>query len=207
VFGFDVLVNNNPRHNEISTNPVILNLGLGWSYPSDCWSVGCILAELLNGELLFATHSDHEHLCLMEKILNRSIPQWMAHEALRDARDQERRNMNNRYYQCDYNHRRDRYQRNDRRYSPSPSHSHCRSDDSGSSASTAAPDELLHLRTEKLKDLSSGKQRRKVREAKTLKEQFYHHPPDFADLVAGLLTFDPHQRLTAREALRHPFFG
>jgi len=30
-------------------------LGLGWSMPSDCWSIGCIAAELYHGELLFAT--------------------------------------------------------------------------------------------------------------------------------------------------------
>lgn len=30
-------------------------LGLGWSYPSDIWSAGCIIAELYLGELLFAT--------------------------------------------------------------------------------------------------------------------------------------------------------
>jgi serine/threonine protein kinase len=27
----------------------------GWSKPSDCWSIGCIIAELYQGELLFAT--------------------------------------------------------------------------------------------------------------------------------------------------------
>lgn len=32
-------------------------LGLGWSYPSDIWSAGCIIAELYLGELLFATVS------------------------------------------------------------------------------------------------------------------------------------------------------
>jgi len=47
---------------------VILNLK--WSYPSDIWSIGCILAELYCGELLFATHDDVEHLQLMQKILN-----------------------------------------------------------------------------------------------------------------------------------------
>jgi hypothetical protein len=35
--------------------------------PSDCWSVGCIAAELYQGELLFATHGNTEHLALMEK--------------------------------------------------------------------------------------------------------------------------------------------
>lgn len=47
---------------------VILNLK--WSYPSDVWSVGCILAELYCGELLFATHQDTEHLHLIRKIVN-----------------------------------------------------------------------------------------------------------------------------------------
>ena len=28
-------------------------LGLGWSFPSDLWSAGCIIAELYTGELLF----------------------------------------------------------------------------------------------------------------------------------------------------------
>lgn len=44
-------------------------LGLGWSMPSDVWSLGCILAELYMGELLFATHDNIEHLALMEKIM------------------------------------------------------------------------------------------------------------------------------------------
>ena len=44
-------------------------LGLGWSFPSDIWSVGCILAELYCGDLLFATHDDMEHLALMERRL------------------------------------------------------------------------------------------------------------------------------------------
>ena len=44
---------------------VILNLG--WSTPSDLWSAGCIVAELGKGELLFATHSNTEHLALVER--------------------------------------------------------------------------------------------------------------------------------------------
>lgn len=32
-------------------------LGLGWSFPSDMWSVGCILMELYSGALLFQTVS------------------------------------------------------------------------------------------------------------------------------------------------------
>eukprot|EP00934_Nitzschia_sp_Nitz4_P008751 Nitzschia sp. Nitz4//scaffold112_size70979//37025//38968//NITZ4_005903-RA/size70979-augustus-gene-0.84-mRNA-1//1//CDS//3329533268//8741//frame0 len=44
-------------------------LGAGWSMPSDLWSAGCILAELYQGELLFATHDNLEHLALMERII------------------------------------------------------------------------------------------------------------------------------------------
>lgn len=32
-------------------------LGLGWCRPSDLWSCGCIIAELYQGELFFATVS------------------------------------------------------------------------------------------------------------------------------------------------------
>lgn len=44
-------------------------LGTGWSMPSDMWSAGCILAELYQGELLFSTHDNLEHLALMERIV------------------------------------------------------------------------------------------------------------------------------------------
>jgi serine/threonine protein kinase len=44
-------------------------LGTGWSMPSDMWSAGCILAELYQGELLFSTHDNLEHLALMERMV------------------------------------------------------------------------------------------------------------------------------------------
>ncbi|XVE74925.1 hypothetical protein DITRI_Ditri12bG0057700 [Diplodiscus trichospermus] len=51
-------------------------LGLGWSYPYDIWSVGCILVELCSGETLFQTHENLEHLAMMERVLG-PLPQHM----------------------------------------------------------------------------------------------------------------------------------
>lgn len=62
-------------------SPEVL-LGLGWSYPSDVWSAACIVAELFTGELLFSTHDDLEHLALMEKVLERKLPDDMLQAAV-----------------------------------------------------------------------------------------------------------------------------
>jgi dual-specificity kinase len=40
--------------------------GLGWSYPCDAYSLGCILVELFTGGALFQTHDNLEHLAMME---------------------------------------------------------------------------------------------------------------------------------------------
>ena len=44
-----------------------VTLELGWSFPSDIWSVGCMIAEIYSGDLLFTTHDNLEHLSMMEK--------------------------------------------------------------------------------------------------------------------------------------------
>ncbi|KAK2959156.1 putative serine/threonine protein kinase [Blattamonas nauphoetae] len=44
-------------------------LGLGWSYPVDIWSIGCILYEMYTGTPLFLTHDNIEHLAMMQKAL------------------------------------------------------------------------------------------------------------------------------------------
>ncbi|WFD29080.1 dual-specificity kinase [Malassezia sp. CBS 17886] len=44
-------------------------LGMGWSFPCDIWSVGCILVEFFTGDALFQTHDNLEHLAMMEMVL------------------------------------------------------------------------------------------------------------------------------------------
>ncbi|KAK4478587.1 hypothetical protein RD792_014073 [Penstemon davidsonii] len=59
-------------------------LGIGWNYPCDMWSIGCILVELCSGEALFQTHENLEHLAMMEKVLG-PLPQHMIMRADRRA--------------------------------------------------------------------------------------------------------------------------
>ena len=53
-----------------------VTLGLEWGVHVDMWSMGCILAELWTGSLLFSTHDEVEHLALMERTLG-ALPRAM----------------------------------------------------------------------------------------------------------------------------------
>lgn len=44
---------------------------MGWSFPCDVWSIGCILVEFFTGEALFQTHDNLEHLAMMEVVFGR----------------------------------------------------------------------------------------------------------------------------------------
>ncbi|KAF2756954.1 kinase-like protein [Pseudovirgaria hyperparasitica] len=50
---------------------IILNLG--WSFPCDIWSIGCILVEFFTGDALFQTHDNLEHLAMMEAVCGGKI--------------------------------------------------------------------------------------------------------------------------------------
>ncbi|CAH2446072.1 Protein kinase [Komagataella phaffii CBS 7435] len=57
-------------------------LGLGWSFPCDMWSVGCLLVELVTGDVFFNSHEDREHLALMEKVFQKPVDSFMCHKYL-----------------------------------------------------------------------------------------------------------------------------
>lgn len=46
-------------------------IGLGWSYPCDAYSLGCILVEFYTGVALFQTHDNLEHLAMMEQVMGK----------------------------------------------------------------------------------------------------------------------------------------
>lgn len=50
---------------------IILNLG--WEFPCDIWSIGCILVEFFTGDALFQTHDNLEHLAMMEAVCDTKI--------------------------------------------------------------------------------------------------------------------------------------
>jgi dual-specificity kinase len=53
-------------------------LGLGWSFPCDMWSIGCILVEFFTGDALFQTHDNLEHLAMMEAVVGRRIDPYLV---------------------------------------------------------------------------------------------------------------------------------
>ncbi|KAJ1907586.1 serine threonine protein kinase CMGC group [Coemansia sp. IMI 209127] len=67
---------NNEYHSQVVSTrhyraPEII-LNLGWSFPCDMWSIGCIILELLTGEALFQTHDNNEHLAMMEIVVGKA---------------------------------------------------------------------------------------------------------------------------------------
>lgn len=53
-------------------------LGLGWSFPCDIWSIGCVLVELVTGESLYPIHENLEHMAMMQRINGVQFPQKMV---------------------------------------------------------------------------------------------------------------------------------
>ncbi|KAI8881692.1 kinase-like protein [Backusella circina FSU 941] len=130
-------------------------LGIGWSYPCDIWSIGCILVEFMTGDALFQTHDNLEHLAMMEVVLGK-IPPKLIKSASREAQ---------KFFKED----------------------------------------LLRY-----PDVHTSKQSKKyVRALKPLKNIIVPDTSpkaDLLDLLTKMLVYDPAHRISAREALRHPFF-
>ncbi|KAK1270871.1 Serine/threonine-protein kinase AFC2 [Acorus gramineus] len=116
-----------------------------------------ILAVILQGEALFQTHENLEHLAMMEKVLG-PMPQHMLKRADRHA---------------------EKYVRKGRLDWPE--------------GATSRESIRAVLKLPRLQNL--------------VMQHVDHSAGDLIDLLQGLLRYDPVDRLTAREALRHPFFS
>ena len=75
---FGSAVRPSDKHNPVIGTPEYRSpeaiLQAGWSYPTDIWSLGCILAELHIGHVLFPLVSEELHLELMARLLGRPLP-------------------------------------------------------------------------------------------------------------------------------------
>ena len=67
---------------------IILNLG--WRYPCDIWSIGCILVEFFTGDALFQTHDNLEHLAMMEAVCGAKIEARLIKQVQNNGRGNSR---------------------------------------------------------------------------------------------------------------------
>ena len=70
-------------------------LGVGWSFPCDIWSIGCVLVELLTGDALFKTHENEQHLAMMEKVIGKPVDSKMVRQCLNLYKADTRNNYSN----------------------------------------------------------------------------------------------------------------
>lgn len=61
-------------------------LQLGWSFPCDIWSIGCIIVEFFTGDALFQTHDNLEHLAMMEAVCNGKIDNKLVKQVCQGSR-------------------------------------------------------------------------------------------------------------------------
>jgi dual-specificity kinase len=173
---------------------IILNLG--WSFPCDIWSIGCILVEFFTGDALFQTHDNLEHLAMMESVIGSRIDAKMVKQVV-----QGRGNSQNQaakyvfknsllegfYANCDrYFNRNKLDYPNDETTRPSRKY--------------VKAMKQLHVSFYLSVFMTISN---------TLQEfipQNHAFNKQFLDLLQKIFVYDPKQRLTAKQALRHPWF-
>jgi len=143
-------------------------LGVGWSFPVDIWAIGCVMFELLCGDLMFNPTNNAEHLATIEHYLG-VIPRHMA---VRSKYSSHSMNVKRRYFSKE-----------------------------GQLRWPKIATKKSHV--EYVRDLDS------IREEIALAHRYNgstsEQNQEFYDLLLRLLEIDPEKRITAKEALQHPF--
>ncbi|MCJ1263791.1 dual specificity protein kinase kns1 [Lobaria immixta] len=142
---------------------IILNLG--WSYPCDIWSIGCILVEFFTGDALFQTHDNLEHLAMMESVCNGRLEARLVRQVQSGGR--------------------------------------------GNNANQAAKYFTRSLKLDYPNPETTKASKKYVKAMKHLQEII---PPNtsfnkqFLDLLRKIFVYDPRNRISAKTALKHPWF-
>jgi serine/threonine protein kinase len=176
-------------------------LGLGWSFPADVWSLGCILMELYDGQLLFRTHSNDEHVKLMETVVGR-FPGSVVRRFERQRMEQRRRRRQHRGDEGRSRTADDRDRRRDDR-----SRSRSRSRNTSSSDDSDGPDSTGDFfRSDGTVRLPRRGETAAIREARPLARIVHPRDTVFLDLIRSMLELDAARRIPLRDALNHKFF-
>lgn len=137
-------------------------LGLGWSFPCDIWSIGCILVEFYTGDALFQTHDNLEHLAMMEVVCDSRIDTHLVQQIMRMTR-----NGGN----------------------PMAKHFRRTKLDYPTPETTRASRRFVKA-MKKLADIVPGTS---------------PYNKNLLDLLKKIFVYDPAHRITAKQALQHPF--
>lgn len=157
-------------------------LGTGWDHQSDIWSIGCIIAELWTGNLLFQTHENIEHLALMQKILGSNVPQSLIEQVVTQLENGTQPRARKRKKQ----------------------HVQTRTRRSPSEQDVEYFLNLENLTIKWPQQASSEESIAHVEKQQELRTQMLD-ADNMYDLAVKCLTYDPSERITAKKALQHNF--
>lgn len=166
---FGSAVFNDEYHNSVVSTrhyraPEII-LGVGWSYPCDMWSIGCILVEFCTGEVLFQTRDNLEHLALMQRVIGKPLDRALLRAASLNDIGAELLNSSGKI----------NYPNSQTKKS--------------STKHVKSTRTLAHI----------------IRGAMPHMEADDMYWKLFLDLLSKIFVYDPQKRITAREALNHPW--
>jgi dual-specificity kinase len=175
---------------------IILNLG--WSFPCDIWSIGCILVEFFTGDALFQTHDNLEHLAMMEAVCGGKIDRDIVRAVYKQDRSSSRNSANS-YVPL--------WRRPD--------------------AQLTRPSAARYFKNYKLDYPNTETNKASKKYVKAMKklpvrfatQVYLRHwqqqetipghtdfNRQFLDLLRQIFVYDPKKRITAKEALQHPWF-
>ncbi|KAI5843176.1 kinase-like domain-containing protein [Tricharina praecox] len=139
-------------------------LGLGWSFPCDIWSIGCILVEFYTGDALFQTHDNLEHLAMMQAVCGPRIDAKLVRAIAGKSGGGNTSNAS-------------KYFKGARLDYPN--------------AETTRASKKYVNAMKHLQDI--------IPSNNTFNKQFH-------DLLKKIFVYDPNKRITAKDALKHPWF-
>ncbi|TGZ79225.1 kinase-like protein [Ascodesmis nigricans] len=139
-------------------------LGLGWSFPCDIWSIGCILVEFFTGDALFQTHDNLEHLAMMQAVCGAKFTTALVKQIAQRNNNASTSNAAKYFKQARLNYPNAETSRTSKRY------------------------------------VNAMKKIEDIIPATTMFNK------QFIDLLKKIFVYDPHKRITAKDALKHPWF-